>query len=312
MHVLDRIDPEQIRAYHERGEFFWLDLEAPSEADLAQIAGLIGLPALAAEDTREFNQRAKVDDYGDRLLIVFYGTEGRPGAARLFEVHVHLSGRELATVHQGPAPALAAARAADVHTDREIVYRVLDSLSESTLATVRRAQDDVVALEQRAFDRPATDDRRRITQWRGELFRLMQIVVAERDMLGDYAPAIERVLGMEEGGAHNPIADVRDDLVLAANIIAYCREILGEALTVHLQTTSNRLNEIATRLTLLATIFIPLTLITSYFGQNFGWLVDHVDSLRAFLIWGVGGMVVPAAAISVWLWRSGYLNRDGQ
>jgi magnesium transporter len=313
MHVLDRIDPEQIRGLHERGEFFWLDLEGPSDADLAQLAELIGLPALAMEDTLEFEQRAKVDDYGDRVLIVFFGAEGELGAARLFEVHVHLSGRELVTVHREPAPPLAAAQAANVHTDREmIVYRVLDSLSESTLATVRRAQDAVVALEQRAFDRPTTDDRRRITQWRSELFRLNQVVVAERDMLGDYAPAIERALGMAPGAARNAIADVRDDLVLAANVIAYCREILGEALTVHLQTTSNRLNQIATRLTLLATIFIPLTLITGFFGQNFGWLVDHIDSLRAFLIWGVGGMAVPAAAISVWLWRSGYLNRDGQ
>ena len=312
MHVLDRIDAEQIRAFHERGEFFWLDLEAPSPAELAELAELVALPPLAVEDTREFDQRAKVDDYGDRLLVVFYGTEGRAGAVRLLEVHVHLSARELVTVHRGPAPPLAAARAANVRTDREIVYRVLDSLSESTLATVRRAQDDVVELEQRAFDRPTPDDRRRVTRWRGELFRLLQIVVAERDMLGGYAPAIERLLGMEAGAARNQIADVRDDLVLAANIIAYCREILGETLTVHLQTTSNRLNQIATRLTLLATIFIPLTLITSFFGQNFGWLVDHIDSLRAFLIWGVGGIVVPSAVISLWLWRAGYLDRDGQ
>jgi magnesium transporter len=88
--------------------------------------------------------------------------------------------------------------------------------------------------------------------------------------------------------------------------------VLGEALTVYLQATSNRLNEIATRITLLATIFVPLTLITGFFGQNFGWLVDHIDSLTAFLVWGIGGLVVPAAAIWAWLRRAGYLNRDGQ
>jgi magnesium transporter len=62
----------------------------------------------------------------------------------------------------------------------------------------------------------------------------------------------------------------------------------------------------------LATIVVPLTLITGFFGQNFGWLVDHIDSPESFLIFGVGGMVVPAAVIWGWLRRAGYLNSDGQ
>jgi magnesium transporter len=136
--------------------------------------------------------------------------------------------------------------------------------------------------------------------------------VPQKEMLAENDEAIERVLGMEPGQARHPLYDIRDDLVLAGNLIAYCREILGEALNVYLQATSNRLNEIGTRLTLLATIFIPLTLITSFFGMNFGWLVRHIDSFPAFAIWGVGGMVVPTAGILAWLWRAGYLNRDGQ
>jgi magnesium transporter len=131
-------------------------------------------------------------------------------------------------------------------------------------------------------------------------------------MLDPGADAIERVLGMEAGQAHHPFHDVRDDLVLAVNLIAYCRELLGEAVNVYLQATSNRLNEIGARLTLLATIFVPLTLITSYFGQNFGWLVGQIDSLRAFLIWGVAAMILPAVVIWAWLRRAGYLNSDGQ
>jgi magnesium transporter len=312
MHVLDRFDAEKIRAFHERGEFFWLDLESPSPDELEDLAGIVGLPPLAVEDTRESNQRAKVDDYGDRLLMVFYGFEGPAGHARMLEVHLHLSGRELITVHWGPCPPLAGTRSERLHSEPEIVYRVLDALSESALDLMRRAEGNVVALEQRAFEHPRQDERRLITRWRGNLFRLMQVIIAERDMLAVNAAAIERVLGMEPGAAHNRLSDVRDDLVQAANLAAYCREVLGEALTVYLQTTSNRLNVIATRLTLLATIFVPLTLITSFFGQNFGWLVDHIQSLESFVILGIGGMVVPTVVIYAWLRRSGYLNSDGQ
>ena len=76
MHILDRFDPAEVRALHERGEFFWLDLHAPSDADVDTLAELLHLPRLAAEDTKEFGQRPKIDDYDDRLLIVFYGAQG--------------------------------------------------------------------------------------------------------------------------------------------------------------------------------------------------------------------------------------------
>jgi len=147
---------------------------------------------------------------------------------------------------------------------------------------------------------------------RGRLFRLLQVVVPQRDMLDTGAEAIERVLSIGPGQAHHPFADIRDDLVLAVNLIAYCRELLAEALNVHLQATSNRLNTIATRLTVLAGIFVPLTLITGFFGQNFGWMVDDISSFTSFLVLGVGGVVVPGGIIWLWLRRAGYLNNNGQ
>jgi magnesium transporter len=313
MRILDRVDPEQIRAFHERGEFFWLDLEHPSPEDVDTLGALLGMPPLVVADTKEFGQRAKVDDYGDRLLIVFHTARGTsPDDWQLIEVHLHLSGRELVTVHGEPCPPLADVRALHLHTEHEIVYQALNALSECLFATMRRTRGEVAALEQRAFERPSDDDRRRITRWRGALFGVLQVVAPERDMLAENTEAFERVLGMEAGTARHPIYDVLDDLVLAANEIAYARELLAEAFNVYLQATSIRLTEIATRLSVLATIVVPLTLITSFFGQNFGWLVRHIASPEAFLVWGVGGMVVPTAVIWLWLRRAGYLNRDGQ
>jgi magnesium transporter len=312
MRVLHHLDIDEIRALHARGEFFWLDLEAPDDAEIDALAALLGMPPLAVEDSREFHQRAKVDEYGDRVLIVFYDAGGERSGEAPVEVHIHVSRTEVVTVHRRPCAALVAAHQAHARTSAQLVYRVLDALSESTLALLRRIEDEVSGIEQRAFERPSAADRRRITELRGRLFRLLQVVEPQRDMLATSAGDIERVLGTEPGEVQHPFRDVHDDLVLAVNLIAYCRELLAEALNVYLQTTSNRLNEIATRLTLLATIFVPLTLITSYFGQNFGWLVNHIDSLRAFLLWGVGALVVPVVVIGVWLRRAGYLNGDGQ
>ena len=312
MHVLDHFDAERIRALCRSGEFFWLDVADPSGEQIDELAQMLDLPPLAVEDTREFNQRPKVDDYGDRLLIVFYGAQPDASGAQLVEVHAHLSPGRVVTVHRQPCGALAGVREAHVHTDHEVVYRILDALSESVLTLLRGIETEVSGLEQRAFESPSAADRRRITELRGRLFRLLQVIVPQRDMLTGGADAIERVLGMEAGQAHHPFGDVRDDLVLAVNLIAYCREMLAEALNVYLQATSNRLNEIGTRLTLLATIFVPLTIITGFFGMNFGWLVRHIDTFADFAILGLGGMIVPGAAIALVLYRAGYLNNNGQ
>jgi magnesium transporter len=312
MHVLDHYDAAEIRRLNTSGEFFWLDLDTPSDEQLAELGEILGLPPLAVEDSQEFEQRPKIDDYDDRLLIVFYGAHHTGGRYDAIEVHIHLTHGRIVTVHRGPCEPLDTVRAAHAHSDQEIVYRILDALSESVLTFLREIEESVTRLEQDAFEHPTEADRRRIVMMRGRLFRLLQAIVPQRDMLETGAGAIERVLSIGAGQAHHPFADIRDDLVLAVNLIAYCRELLAEALNVHLQATSNRLNTIATRLTVLASIFVPLTLVTGFFGQNFGWMVDHIDSLAAFLVFGIGGIVIPGGAIWLLLQRSGYLNSDGQ
>jgi magnesium transporter len=311
MEILDRIDAARIRTLCERGEFFWLDLEAPSDEELAEVGLLLSLPPLALEDSREFRQRPKIDDYGDRLLIVFYGVPER-GRMQVFEVHFHVSAGFVCTVHRVPSEALQSVRGTHPRSPEDLIYRLLDSLSETFLTRLRAIEQEVVALEERAFERPTGAGHRRITELRGRLFRLQQIVEPQRDMLAAGGALLEHLPGLEHDEARHPFRDVHDDLVLAAGLIAYCREILGEALTVYLQSTSNRLNEIATRLTLLASIVVPLTLVTGFFGQNFGWLVGQVDTLTTFLIWGIGGMVVPVIVIVVLLRRAGYLGGGEQ
>ncbi len=312
MHFLDHFDAEEIRRLDAAGEFFWLDLDTPTADELGEVATILGLPPLAIEDSQEFGQRSKIDDYGDRLLVVFYGAQHKDGRYDATEVHIHLAQGRVVTVHRGRSEPLETVRATHAHSDHEVVYRILDALSESLLTFLREIEEEVDQLENDAFEHPTDADRRRIVMMRGRLFRLLQVIVPQRDMLDEGADAIERVLSLGAGQAHHPFADIRDDLVLAVNLIAYCRELLAEALNVHLQATSNRLNLIATRLTVLASVFVPLTLITGFFGQNFGWMVDHIDTFAAFLVLGIGGIVGPAVAIWLLLRQAGYLNSDGQ
>jgi len=303
MQLLDRVHPDAIRALHEREEFFWLDLYDPGDADLDTLAELIEIPALAVEDTKEFGQRPKVDDYGERALVVFYGADGDSP----IEVHVHLSGREVVTVRRGHCAHLGDAhqRVRDdrIRTEEDLVYRILDALADSIRALVDRRGVEVQSLEDRAFERPTNDERRRMSELRSELFRLQQVVVPQRDMLDRGFQVLECIPGLEREAARHPFRDVHDDLVLTANEIDYNREVLAESLNV-------LINQMAGRLTIVATVFLPLTFATGFFGMNFGWLVNHIDSLAAFLIFGVGGMVTPIVIAAVLLVRAGYFGRQ--
>jgi magnesium transporter len=301
MQVLDTVDLDAIRALHQREEFFWLDLDSPGDADLDALGRLLEIPDLAIEDSKEFGQRPKLDLYDERVLIVFYGAHDTEPV----EVHVHVSGNEVVTIRRAPCAHLWEARekaaSAHVRTEQDLVYRVLDALADSLRTLTDRHAVEVEHLEEIAFVRPKPADRRRMSELRSELFRLQQIVIPQREMLERGGDILEKLPGLERDVARHPFRDVHDDLVVTANQIAYLREVLSESVNV-------LINQMASRLTIVATIFLPLTFATGFFGMNFGWLVRHIDSAESFLILGVAGMILPLIAVAVLLVRTGYLR----
>jgi magnesium transporter len=302
MQVLDRFDADRIRELKARGEFFWLDLESPADDQLHELAELLDIPRLAMQDTKEFGQRPKLDDYGPRVLVVFYGAHD----GDVVEVHIHVSGEEVVTVRRSACSVLWDARA-QVHgdtaeTESDVVFRVLDALARSLRQLTDRYGSEVEELEDLAFERPTGNERRRMSELRSKLFRLQQLVLPQRDMLARGGDVLEELPGLERDVARHPFRDVHDDLVLTANEIEYLREVLAEAINV-------LLNQMAGRLTVVATVFLPLTFVTGFFGMNFGWMVRHIDSAALFFVLGFGSMLVTLAVAAVLLARAGYLGR---
>jgi magnesium transporter len=104
------------------------------------------------------------------------------------------------------------------------------------------------------------------------------------------------------------VRDVQDHLLLVNEEVAAQRDLLGTVLEANMAVISVEQNQISVQqnatveqLTILATVFLPLTFITGFFGQNFGWLVRHQDSFAAFVIYGIGGLLVPLVLLIVWL-----------
>jgi magnesium transporter len=75
---------------------------------------------------------------------------------------------------------------------------------------------------------------------------------------------------------------------------------------------SVRQNEISKQLTIIATVFLPLSFITGFFGQNFGWLTGHIDHLWEFLVFGIGSLAASLALLWTWFTRRGYFARGSE
>jgi len=308
MEVLTAVDRDQIEILRARDEFFWLDLKAPSDADLNTAGGLLGLHELALEDTREFNQRPKVDRYPERVLLVYWSARVTANGLgiELVEVHLHISGGFLFTVRRGPCAALDELQTAlapqGIEAEDYILYRVLDGLTDALYPVVDHLETRIDALEAAVL---RNTDRRQL----GEIYRLKQEVqllerrlVPQRDQFGAASEAIIALPGLTRS-TREYLHDVADHLTQVTNELFRQSDDLTAMTTTYFNANANRLNALATRLTVLATFFLIWTLVTSFFGQNFGWLTDHVKSLEAFLIFGVGGLLVPTVIAAAYFWR---------
>jgi magnesium transporter len=303
--VLTAVDHERIVDLRARGEFFWLDLVAPDAATIKDAGETFGIHPLAVEDTLHFGQRPKLDDYGDYAFLVFYGAREHAETERspVREVHFYISGQFLITIHRDPLPALEDERlridGRAMHSEQFVVYRVLDALTDTFFPIMEDVDDEIDALEEAIVRRPTDAQLGRLQELKHQLVMLRRIVTPQRDI---FARAIDDIAALPglEAGSRDYFRDVYDHLIRVSDLVDSFRDLLSGTMDVYLSTVSNRLNVIMERLTVVATIFLPLTVVTGFFGMNFGWLVDHIGSAAEFFILGVGGCLV--AGFGIWWW----------
>lgn len=101
--------------------------------------------------------------------------------------------------------------------------------------------------------------------------------------------------------------DVYDHLIRLSETIDGYRDLSSTVMDVYLSSASNRTNRVIQRLTLIATIFLPLTFVTGYFGQNFGWLVENVDDFWSFFVLGVVAELLVVVALLAWFRRRNWI-----
>jgi magnesium transporter len=315
-HVIDRRGSDQVdfsRETVERllasGSFFWLDLDQPSAPDFEILRDVFKFHPLAVEDSEHFEQRAKIDDYDDFIFVVVYGAT--PDGDRLVEVHCFYSERYLITIHRDDCAALAEIRRryqqrnAAIDRPSLLLYRVIDGLVDSFFPILAAFDDRIDELENSVFRRADDRQLQEIFRMKRLLVGMRKAVTPQRDAFAGLMGGITELPGLGEGDERY-FRDVYDHLIRISELIDSYRDLLTGAMDVYLSTVSNRLNVVMKQLTMIATIFLPLTFITGFFGQNFGWMVHHVGTLPLFLSLGVGTEIVVVVFLLTLFKRRGW------
>ena len=308
MEVLTEVDRARIEALRARDEFFWLDLASPSDAELDTLGELLALHELALEDTREFGQRPKLDRYREAVLLVYWTAHVAPDGVGVepIEVHLHISGGYLFTVRRAPSPELD-----ELHdllvpegttVEEYIVYRVLDALTDAYYPVIDHLEARIDALEDAVLNDTDRSQLAAIYRLKQEVLAVQRRVASQRDQFGPATEAILELPGLTHG-SRPYLRDIGDHLAQVTGELYRQADDLGALTSTYFNANANRLNRLATRLTVLATFFLIWTLVTSFFGQNFGWLVRHIDSFETFVIYDGIGLVFPTIFAAVYFWR---------
>jgi magnesium transporter len=303
---LDHIDRGAIGELLRRDEYFWLDLEAPSEEDVTTLGELFHFHPLALEDMRKKRQRPKLEDFGDYMFLVYYGASI---PIRLEEVHAFISGGYLITVHDGPCAALDEVRERldkqEPRSEQFVVYRVLDGLTDTFFPLLEDLEGRLERLDDAIFSAPSPSHLQPLTELRHDLVEIGRVATGQRDMLARHVDDILEIPGLQ-ADSRNYFRDVYDHAIRISDQIDSYRDLLIGSRDAYLSVTSNRLNEITKQLTVVATIFLPLSFVVGFFGQNFAWMIRNIDSAADFWLIGGGTMLLSVLILVVWLRRSSY------
>ena len=281
---------EAKRASEERKDAFaWIGLFEPKLEEFEDVRNTFGLHELAVEDAIKAQQRPKLDVYGDSLFIVLKPTRYVPSEhdIQVGEILLFVGAKFVISVRHGEAGELSSVRRTiEARPDllrlgpSAVVYAILDSVVDGYRKVAADLEDQIqeeIEAEVLLPNASVGPD---------EIYRMKREVLEFHSATAPLLEPLERLANKRVGFVDDKIAqylvDVQDHLLKVVSDVQRFREILNNAMDLHLSSTSARLNKTLSQLTVIASLFLPLTFLSGFFGMNFGWLVDHIGSFPAF------------------------------
>ena len=253
------------------GQPFWLDIENPANETIDQLATLLGLHPLAVEASKQFDQRAKLQVYGNGAMLVGFGLDDQLREP----VHPQLASDPIPALH----PVISS-----LYTQFSALCLELDERLDTLEQRVLHEADDTELAEITAIRHRAAVIRRTVTPGR-DLAARMPLILSLPGTTSETEPYAE---------------DISDQLQQVVAGLAAIEERCAALLALHASLASKHLAVVSRRLAAVATIFLPISFLAGFFGQNFSALVGSIEGWPAFLILGVG-LSVACAGVTVFV-----------
>lgn len=290
----------------------WMHITAFSEADAEVLERLFNFHPLAIRDCHDATyQRPKVDDFGDYLFLMLHGIDHEATSDLVVtnELDLFLGtnyvvssslGRQAAIDHLF-AVAQTKPRLFEQSAGR-LAHQVIDALVDEMLPTLDRMAEVADAIEERALEDPQPDVMEAVMRLKRSSLRIHRVVGPQRDVLQRLSHSEFPQLGDEVAPY---LQDIYDHLVRIEDLIQMLRERADNALTIYLSAVSIRQNETMRIVSIVAAIFLPLTLVTGIYGMNFVNMPELDWRLGYFGV--LTGMIAYAAVLLYWFWARDWI-----
>jgi len=303
-------DIDSCRDYANRPSTTWIHVQGAFNADVIRKLGdIFGLHPLAMEDVLNTGQRPKLDRFGEQVFIVMSLPASEGGGILMEQVSIFFGENFVLSFHRGRVERFepvrrrlrsASGRIRSLGEDY-LLYCLLDLVIDEAFPVLEDFGDRVERLETSALENP---DRSTVSDIHGlkrELLMMRRVLWPHRDVINSL---LRDDAAMISDTTRVYLRDCYDHAVQVIDLIEMYRDITSGILDVYLSAMSNRLNDVMRVLTVISTIFIPLTFITGLYGMNFGndtnspwampelrWYYGYPLSLLLMILVAVGMLV---------------------
>lgn len=292
------------------GVIRWVDLVEADDESLQILAERFGFHPLAIEDCATFELHSKLEEYPDHLFVVLHAfTEDPddPFEIQIHEVHAFVNDSYLVTVHDNP---IKAAEAVWERARREpsmlrspawALYRTADAMVDAIFPLLAKYHAEVERIESVVLSDPDESELAKIFHLRSTLVSMRRVIRPMRDVV---AMLTRRKKPPMTKRAALYFRDIYDHVIRCHETIEEIKGLVESAMDAYQSAVTNRTNDIITRLTIFSVVFLPLTFITGFFGQNFA----DMPFKNAGLFWGMLGVtVLLPVGLLYWFRRKGWL-----
>jgi magnesium transporter len=303
--VIDRVDPSWL----EPGSkvWVWVDLGSPTPEEAQILTTVFHFHELSVEDALAEIHHPKVESYGPYLYLILHAIDfkAKEHAFRTHEVDFFLGVQYLVTMHSGASRSIE--RIGELCTRNEhllaegpsaLMHRIIDAMVDHYRPEVEKLGSRLDNLEKEIFQRPKSSIVRRILDFKRDVASLRRVVQPQRDAISRLA---RREFAQITEAVSYRFRDVYDHLVRLSDEAMFFQDRISSLLEAHLSNVSNQLNAIMKVLTIISTVFMPLTVLTGMWGMNVH--LPHLPGGEAAQFWWIAAIMVSTSVAMLGFFR---------